>query len=231
MNRDTGTCLKETTWSRFRNITPIGVSLIAMVISLFSLFLSQLQPDRIKVYPGELAYLRNLEDNILSFNLFLSFTNGGARPGVVRKIAVLLIPPDKSDGYILQAAFFDQLDSEGNFFRESVVGPIAVDGHQTVSRQVRFISARENPGDYIPLLVQGEYQAIILLWTSTDSQPTITVQYPFMLSDRDLEELQLQREGKLNQSVELSLRQFDQWKAGTINEQEDRDLLGTLEWP
>lgn len=216
---------KATIWSRLKSIAPIAISSIALALSLFSLFLSQLQPARIQVHPSEFAYLRTLRDNLLTLNLYLSFTNNGARPGVVRKVAILLHPPGKSEGYILQAAFFDRLDEKGNYIQESVVGPIPVDGHQTVSRQIRFISARDRPGDYLPLLVRGEYRATVLVWTSADTHPTIMAPYPFVLSDRDLEDLDSQRIGKLNESVELIHKQFQRWNARVINKQEMHELL------
>lgn len=213
--------------SRLKSAAPIVISSIALGVSLLSLFLSQLQPARIQVYPGEVAYLMTPEDKLLTLNLYLTFVNNGATPGVVRKVAVLLQTPVKSGGYILQAAYFDRLDEEGNYRQESVVGPIPVDGHQTVNRQIRFISARGNPGDYLPLLVRGEYRATVLVWTSTDSQPTSRAAFPFVLSDRDLKKLGKMRIGSVNEAVELQIRQFQRWTAKTIDEQGVRDLLGS----
>lgn len=215
-----------TIWSRLKSIAPIAASSIALVISLLSLIWSQLLPAKIQVYPSEFAYLGALYDN-LELHLFLTFTNNGATPGVVRKVAILLQAPGKSGGYILVPAYFDQLDQEGNYKAESLVGPISIEGHQTVSRQIRFISARDRPGEYLPLLVRGEDLGTILVWTSTNIHPTTTASFPFVLSDRDLNDLNDQRVGKLRHGIELHLQQFQRWNARAVNEQEMRDLLVT----
>jgi hypothetical protein len=211
-------------WSRLKSIAPIAASSIALAISLLSLIWSQLLPAKIQVYPSEFGYLGALHDN-LELHLYLTFTNSGATPGVVRKVAVLLRPPGRSDGYILVPAYFDRLDEEGNYKSESVVGPISVDGHQTVSRQIRFISARDRPGEYLPLLVRGECLGTILVWTSTNIHPTTMAPFPFVLSDRDLNDLNDQRVGKLKHVIELHLQQFQRWNARAVNGQEMRDLL------
>lgn len=216
---------RATIWSRLKVIAPITISSIALALSLFSLFLSQLQPARIQVHSSEFAYLKTAPDDLLRLNLYLTFTNNGARLGVVRKVAVLLQPPGKSDGYILQAAYFDRLDVKGDITWESVIGPIPVDGHNTVSRQIRFLSARDRPGDYRALLVRGEYRATVLVWTSTDTRPTITIPFSFMLSDRDLEDLGAQRLGKQTEYVELQHKDYQRWNPRAINEQEARHLL------
>jgi hypothetical protein len=213
---------------RFINIAPIALSLIAIVVSMVTLILSQLLPAKILVYPGEFAYIGTGTDNRLMVNLYLTFANNGAKPGVVRKVAFLIQPPGKSDGYLLQAAYFNRLDEKGNYTGDSPTGPIAVEGHQTASRQIRFISAMDKPGDYLPLLVRGEYRATVLVWTANDTQPTTTALFPFVLSDRNLEELSAQRLGERQVTIEILQKQFQDWNARALNQQEMRNLLGTL---
>jgi hypothetical protein len=49
--------------------------------------------------------------------------------------------------------------------------------------------------------------------------------FPFVLSDRDLNDLNDQRVGKLKHVIELHLQQFQRWNARAVNGQEMRDLL------
>ena len=191
---------RMTMWQRFRNAAPIAISLFALAVSAFALFFSQLQPARIQVHPSEFAYVGDLGSN-LEFHIYLTFTNHGAALGVVRKVALLIQPPGKSNGYLLQAAYFDKL-SDRNFEPESVVGPIPVDGHRTVSRQILFISARDRPSDR-PLSVPGAYRATVLAWTSIATYPTSTATFFFALSDSDIDAFTAQRLGKRTTTVEL----------------------------
>jgi hypothetical protein len=208
-------------WQPLRNVAPIAISLIALTVTTLSLFFSQIQAARIRVYPSEFAYVGQKKYN-LEFHITLTFTNDGAAFGVVRKVALLIRPPGKSDGYLLQAAYFDKLE-DGVFKNDSAVGPIPVDGHCTVSRKILFISARDRPNDR-PLSVRGEYRATVLVWASKDSRPTTTPSFRFVLSDPDIEGLTAQRLGKRTKTIELHLQQFQRWSAGAINEQDIRDL-------
>ena len=211
--------------SKLRNVTPIAISLIALGISAVSLYRSQFRPASIRIYPGAVAHLMTYQDNILRMNLSLSFLNSGAVSGVIRKISLLLQPTGKPDAYILTATVFDHLNENGTFVKEGIVGPIPVEAHQTVTKMIRFISDRDKPGDYLPLLERGEYLVTALVWGSDAPDPTEKVEFPFELSDRDITELNLEREGKSNESVELYRKQLHQWNAGVVNKQELRDLL------
>ena len=206
----------------FKSLAPIVISLVALFVSSLSLFVSQLQPARIHVHPGEFAYVTSKYNN-LEFHLYLTFTNSGAALGVVRKVAILIQAPGRSDGYLLQSAYFDKLE-KGNYAPDSVAGPIPVDGRRTVSKQILFISARNKSNDR-PLTVTGSYRATVLVWAASANEPTISAEFPFVLTDHDLEELEAQRTGKLSETIELHHEQFHRWNARPLDEVEVGTLL------
>ena len=207
---------------RVRALLPIAVSLVALAISSLSLFLTQLQPARVRAYPSEFAYVMAHPNN-LEFNLALTFTNDGAAPAVIHKIALLVRPQRSPDGYILQAAYVNKLE-KGNFAPEAVMAPIPIDGHRTVNKQILFISARDKPNEH-PLAVEGSYEATILLWTSQTTHPEVSTSFPFVVTATDLEALEAQRRGDRTESIELNQDQFRLWSARPLKADRIHELL------
>jgi hypothetical protein len=207
---------------RITKLAPIAISLVALVISSLTFFLTQLQPARIRVHPAEFAYVTSKTDN-LEFHLPLTFVNDGAALGIVQKVALLIQSPGRSDGYLLQAAYFEKLES-GDYKPESVVVPIPIEGRRTLGKQVLFISARDTPRDN-PLSVTGPHRATVLVWASEAIHPTATAPFQFVLSDRDLADLEAQRLGKRTETIELHQEKFRSWNARPVNEQDVRELL------
>jgi hypothetical protein len=153
------------------------ISVTALFLSLVSLFMTQLEPAKVHVVSSDYGYLIMRGDKLFRLELYLVFSNSGAKPGVAERVAVLLQPPGMSDGYLLPARFFEKLEPTG-VAPASVADPIPVDGHQTVNRQIEFISSYDTPGDFLPMLVTGEYRATVLVWTSADLRPTTTTSFP-----------------------------------------------------
>ena len=104
---------RMTRWQRIAKSAPIVISLFALEVSFFSLIFSQLLPARIQVHLSEFVYVGDRGGN-LEFHLNLTFTNSGAALGVVGKVALLIQPPGKSDGYLLQAEYFERLSQIGS---------------------------------------------------------------------------------------------------------------------
>ena len=163
-------------------------------------------------------------NGIFEFHLNVTLSNGGAGMAVARKVAVLLQSPERSDGYLLEAVYIERLNEQTQFVNESEVGPISVEGRQSQSRRIRFISSRDRPNDK-PLEKAGAYTATVLVWTADDAGPTAATGFPFTLTSPKAAILAEMRAGTRHNTVDVHHQGFDRWGPRVVSDSEVRELL------
>lgn len=211
-------------WQRVKDLLPLAMSLLALGLSGATFYRTQLQPARLTVDTAEVAYLAIDANGIFEFHLNVTLSNGGAGMAVARKVAVLLQSPERSDGYLLEAVYIERLNEQTQFVNESEVGPISVEGRQSQSRRIRFISSRDRPNDK-PLEKAGAYTATVLVWTADDAGPTAATGFPFTLTSPKAAILAEMRAGTRHNTVDVHHQGFDRWGPRVVSDSEVRELL------
>jgi hypothetical protein len=164
---------------------PIVISVVALIVSGSSLYLTQLRDARIQVHTAPLLYASNKGMN-WELRLNVTFTNSGASTGVVRNV-VLEVKPANGPSQILQLAYFGgRLTESGDASNDRVPDAIAVEGRSSQAAQMVFISPRRNP-DIRVFPQEGTYDLSLLVWDSTREQPTLVEPFRVQVTKHHLD--------------------------------------------
>ena len=186
-----------------KNYISIILSISAVGISIFTLYLSKLEPSKITVFIGEEAVIWKDVSIDRSISFPINVFNTGAELGVIEKIALLVSGPKRKEPYLVEAKYF--LNSRNE--KESPK-PIMLSGHDNTSRQVTFSGIEE-------ILEEGEglYKIMILIWENNHDSPVKGDSFSIVVPKSDIDILRA-----TYQSRTYDISNWGNWKGGYIKD-------------
>ncbi|NEQ47790.1 MAG: hypothetical protein F6K00_31385 [Leptolyngbya sp. SIOISBB] len=201
-----------------KEIIPIIVSSISLLISLYIFFATYLRPARIKISIGNSllvfsSRLGGASDPKLigiSFYLPITFLNWSHRGGEINQVRMVLGRPNNSINYSdMIWANFSQVTGDGNNLKVEIQGvaqPLAVPEKSSVSKMIRFNwSPYMNP----KLEVQpGQYELMIFGWTEKvekEGEPNLYAKTSFLIDEEIHDEYQRCIREDLNTPILIAL--------------------------
>lgn len=161
----------------------IGIAAgLGLAFSLLTLYLSHLRSATLRLFVGP-TFVLGIHPTYQHFTVPISFTNSGAKVGVVRRCALILSRRDnpQENYYMAWNAFYEIADHSGGsrtWVHKDTAHAVPVLSRSTESRSVEFKWRSDSP----PLeLTQGLYDVRVDIWGS-GSKPSRSVLHELHLS-------------------------------------------------
>jgi hypothetical protein len=209
-------------FARLKDYLPLGLSVVALIVSVSSLYLTQLRNANIEAHATAFLYAFNRGQN-WELRLPVTFTNSGARTGVVRNVALEVAGPDRKRQLLQFAYIGGALTTNGDVSNEAVPAAIAVAGRGSEAAQMVFISPRREP-DIEIFPRAGRYDVSLLVWNERQRVPTLGLKFGVEVTSHDLDTFAKHPKGcdavqkqQLDEAcyfVELVNDGWRDWKAG-----------------
>lgn len=161
------------------------ISVIALVVSAFTLWWAHLAPARLKVLIGDRLYLVAPSGKEAPLNVALEIVNSGARTGVLQYLEMQITPPMGATVRFEWSQFYRYSTKLGGWAveKESDPHPISLTGRSARPLSVQFVIAR--PAEdftWGPRI----YSAQLRGWHNRESRrerPNITANFQFALTE------------------------------------------------
>lgn len=162
-------------------------SLIALLFAGVSLYKTHFRPAKIKIHAGERITLWH-ENSNLAFDIPVSLTNVGGKPGIVHSMAVIISnPKNKEEIFFIKWMWFLNFNTEeNNWEKEDLVVPISVNQDSCVFKYINFISSNSkiiwspNP---------GKYKIIILGWSKKRDKADLKEEFNIYIDEARSEQI------------------------------------------
>jgi hypothetical protein len=163
----------------------IVVATVSLLVSGVTLFLTQFRPPRLGCFMGSTVGLNHQVDGF-SIYIPLTITNTSHRPGIINRCSILFSRADTSPtSHYIEWTQFKRRDNETKrYLRESLAGPLYIEGRSSVSKLVWF-RWRQGEIEFLP----GRYVLKIILWFGNKEGPSIRQSHEFFLGDPAAESL------------------------------------------
>lgn len=217
--------IKEKALKITKTVAPILISIGAIIISFYSLYVTYLEEPQIKVDVGyDIEFYQHVKGPF-SLMLAINFTNLGAKLITIQRIMAVIEPPGPADGYLLEARFFERLDVDGSYGSESTAVPITVHGRKTVPKVILFHSSFKKDQNYFYLKKAGNYKITLLGWIADSSEPVIIDSFSFSISPTQFSEYDENRQEKKMIVVRTLKSGLEKWSARSLTNDDSRFLL------
>lgn len=185
------------------------ISSVALCISGYTFWRTQFYSPDVNFTTGESVTAGHFPEGNGQVLVPVVATNPGAKPQVIDRLALRVIPPSGRGGYLFEPYYYQKIDDQGNPTSESTPEPILVQGNGMALKHVLFRSALDRPFRFSR---PGVYKAQILSWTRGSLQPTVSQQFDFRV-DSALVAVMATNTGVSR----ILLRRYEQWSAGPSN--------------
>jgi hypothetical protein len=201
---------------------PISISVLALIVSGLTLYLSHLRPARIRIVAGESVHLHYFEEGNFGITLPVSFVNQGARIGTVSRVALLIQKNGSDEGYLLEPHAYQRLDSNQNFLHESTASPISVPSKSNILKQVLFKSSVDRPDDF--KIVSGKFDLFLFGWTEGSIRPSAMDEFSIEVSEPVVHQLDEWHKKKITYTIGVLQSKWRKWSAHRLTEIEINTL-------
>ena len=202
----------------------LSLSVLAVVVSLANLYLTQLRRARLELHAGEHLKVNYFVKGNFGAALPVAVTNDGANVGIVLRFGLLMQHADSGEAYLLEPVSYQRLTAEGVLEDESDATPIAVPGRNTAAKNVLFRSSLDRPDEY-RLAKAGRYNVTLLAWETESSKPSLHRRFSVEVSPEAIGLLNSYREQKKTSLVWLIQSDWATWGAHRSDAQDATDLV------
>jgi hypothetical protein len=206
-------------------LLPTVISLIGLFVAIATFFLVQLRPARITVYLGPVGIVGYpLTQGGFIITIPATFTNHGARTGVVLRSAVTLHLKDMpQERYFMQWNSFAKTDFTTNQMKaDENTHSLAVPGKSIVAKTIRFYWLPTS----IPQirLRNAAYRLSCYFWASDTKFPYCKI-HDILITNAMVDALEAPADSMHTQAVNIDLDKKFEINA-VMNETEARQRLG-----
>lgn len=191
---------------------PIAISIVALFVSVFSLYVSMFRPGKPHLTAGEHIAISHQPEGSANFILPVNFSNAGSKYLTVDRVALLIQESGNPEGYLLEPAFYLALAENGVFKYDSLSVPITIFGGENVTKQVMFISSTERATEF-QMTKAGTYNLSLLSWMHGSAKPLISDSFSLVVSEAHAATLAGYIKEKRLDSVKLPQSKWRSWDA------------------
>ncbi len=206
------------------NILAIVISVIALLVSFITLYLTHLKAARIAIIAGEHLNIGHYIEGNLNITLPITFVNYGAKTATVKRVALLIQKSGNSEGYLLEPYFYQKVGDSGEFQNESQPTPIGVSGKQNITKQVLFRSSEERPFEF-QLIKEGSYTFTLLGWVDTSEIPDISDTFNLEIEPEIATKLELELGKKTASTIRIPQATWRNWTSQKLKQYQVKGLL------
>jgi hypothetical protein len=175
---------------RIKQVVPVLLSIVAIIVSLFSLYVTTLRPAEITLSIGEAMQVWHNENHELNIDLPIIFQNKGSQSGVVRSLGIIIKDPNSEESIFIKwvgfKKFEDVIGGTSSWVYEALRTPISIAPGGEVSKMVNFYSGRAGEG-WLPKPIT--YDLYLLGWESGGETPRIRQQFDWTFKPEDVAEI------------------------------------------
>lgn len=198
----------------FKKYSPI-LSILAIIISCYSLYITRLKPSKITIETGENIYIHYFKKGNVGVTLPVSFTNSGAVFKTIKNLALVIQLPGNSTHYQCEFLRTTKLDEKGNIIADST-GPIAIPPFTTITRGVIFRSSSD-PNDFY-INKYGNYSMFLVGCVENLQQPEVMDSFSIYISDKQLAELKKCRKTGSISAIRFRQTKWKNWRAHYLSD-------------
>lgn len=195
---------------------PIAISIVALLVSIISLYILKLRPGELHLTAGEHIAISHEPtgdaEGCVKFILPVNVVNAGSKHLTVDRVSLMIQQSGNPEGYLLAPAFYLTLAESGVFEYDSLSVPITTFGGENVTKQVMFASSIERPIEF-QMTKSGTYDLTLLAWLNGSTKPCISDIFSIVLSEAHAKTLAKHIEEKKPNSVKLPQSKWRSWDA------------------
>jgi hypothetical protein len=170
-------------------LIPILISIIAIVVSAFTLYIAKVKPAKISAFVGESLQVWHMKNSALNIDLPIVFSNSGAKGSAIRSLGLIIKDSSSEDSLLLKwlgiKAYEDSREMGPIWKFDNQRTPLAVPAYSEVAHIVNFVIENDG-GNWIPK--PKAYDLILVGWTTNSIKPSIkhTTSWSFNESEVDI---------------------------------------------
>jgi hypothetical protein len=150
-----------------KDILSFGFSLVSLLISLLTLYLTQFRPSNVTASTGPFIHIFYVLPNEPTIFLPVVFHNSSPTKAIVYK-AFLEVEDTKGQHFAMKWTASVKIDLSNKYTDTEVSGPFKIDGYETISNALRFFWVNGEPQfDWL----EGSYKTKLDIWTSDSVEP------------------------------------------------------------
>lgn len=183
-----------------KKLIPTIISIVAIIISISSIYLTSLKPPTITLSVGESMQVWHNANKEVNIDLPIIFHNSGSQSGVIRSLGIIFKDPNSEESMFIKWLGFkkyeDKVEGRSAWIYESTRTPLAVPPAGEVSKMVNFYSEKAGVG-WIPKPIT--YDIYLLAWDTGSETPTIRQKISWTYREADVSEIKRRlEEGQFN---------------------------------
>lgn len=171
-----------------KEVLPLLFSGIAVVVSLSTLYLTQLRPARISIAPGETMQIWHNNAGELNVDMSVVFHNTGSQPLTINSLAMILKDPNTDDALFMKYYGIKRLDQSkpgiSLTYESYRFTPLTIAPREVVTKFVDFYAGHPGKG-WIPKSTR--YDIYILGWSSGQEKPDLRAKVQWSFNDEDVQ--------------------------------------------
>ncbi|MDO8444842.1 MAG: hypothetical protein Q7T53_01850 [Deltaproteobacteria bacterium] len=206
-----------------KDIIPITISIVALFVSIISIYVSRFRPGKLYLTAGEHIHISHDPTGSVKFILPMNVANSGSRHLTIDRVALLIQDRGNPEGYLLEPAFYLALAESGDFKYDSLSVPITIFGGENITKQVMFNSSIERPTEF-QMTKAGTYDLTLLAWLHGSTKPQKSEFFSVVVSEEHIVNLRRYIEEKKSSSVKLRQSKWRAWDAHPCKETEVKDI-------
>lgn len=195
-----------------KDLIPIAISIVALLGSIISLYMSRFRPGKLHLTAGEQVTIGHVPEGPVTFVLPVNFANAGSKHITVDRVALLIQHRGNPEGYLLEPAYYLALAESGQFKRDSLAVPVTVFGGENITKQVQFASSIERPKEF-QMTKEDTYDLTLLAWLHGSTNPNISDCFSLVVSEADVANLAIYIKEKTFLTVMLKQSKWRNWDA------------------
>lgn len=212
-------------------LIPIAISIVAMLVSIVSLYVSRLRPGELHLAAGEHTFISHEPEGIaegcVRFILPVNVANAGSKHLTVDRVALLIQHRGNPEGYLLEPTFYLVLGESGDFKYNSPSIPITVFGGENVTMQVMFGSSTERPTEF-QMTKADTYDLTLLAWLHGSIKPSVSDFFSLVVSEAHAVTLANHIKEKKPFSLKIPQSKWRSWDAHFCKATEVEDIKKAL---
>ena len=197
-------------------LIPIAISIVALLISIISLYMSGFRPGKPHLTAGEHIAISHQLDGVVNFILAVNFANAGSKHLTIDRVALLIQHRGSPEGYLLEPNSYLSLTGSGSFIFDSLAVPITIFGGENVTKQVMFTSSTGRPTEFeteFQMTRADTYDLSLLSWMHGSAKPLISDSFSLVVTEAHVATLANHIKEKKLDSVKLPQSKWRSWDA------------------
>ena len=199
------------------------ISVVAVSISLISLYFTTLQPAKVTLLPAEeISFWHS--DGILNVLVPCIFRNSGAQAGVIHKVALVIKElGDKETALLLSWEYFRYFDEKSyTWKKEDVAFPVVTHSRNSIFKAISFYGGTDSK-NWLPQPMT--YDLYLLAWSKASYEPDLHVKFEVTFEKSIAQDIKSDLEDGIVELHSVKRADWGKWSSKKLSPLELRELI------